>query len=356
MSRTGLSLSVILLLFLGTAAWGQSIWIGNVEGTNPDGTLKLDETIEFILHVTGDENYHRIMENGFRVYSPDGAEWTATVPDTVPDGLTRYFTGPVGFFTFSCDGVGADTVGFLAMDITGTGMPPFFDEPAYIIRIGPIDTANAGKTIVVDSSSYPPVERWVWGYEYAVPAWGGPYEYTVGDSCLTPFAYTVPSIIITTTPITGFIDVYFGNFCQWEKDVYDVDLKSVKVDAVKPRTIMVVQQDPAFGQKAIRATVSLKNLLKPYEPIGGTLQTTFTVSGKFLDKKRFEIDGDLVVEVYPGDFNNDGVVDKQDEQVLLDYFFGGGKVVPNDLRYDVDGNGRVDLLDLEALQKLIVDE
>ncbi|UCG62913.1 MAG: hypothetical protein JSV52_06415 [Candidatus Zixiibacteriota bacterium] len=356
MRLAGLFLVFVLFMFFGSAAWGQSIWIEDVEATNPDGTLKLGETIEFVLHVTGDEDYHRILDNGFRVYSPDGAEWTATVPDTVPDGLTRYITGPIGLLTFSCDGSVADTVGFVAMDVIGTGMPPFFDEPAYTITIGPIDSEHAEKTIIVDSSSYPPVDHWIWGDVNVVPDWGGPYEYTIGDACPDPFTYADPGYIVTTTPIRGFVDIYFGNFCEWGKDVYDVDLKSVKVDAVKPRTIMVVQQDPVYGGKAIRATVALKNLLKPYEPLTGDIELAYTVSGKFLDKTRFEMIGDLVVHIYPGaDLNADGITDNGDVDVLMNYLFHTRDATPNDLRFDVDGSGRVDLLDVVALKKIIAD-
>jgi hypothetical protein len=211
----------------------------------------------------------------------------------------------------------------------------------------------------VDSALYPPAGEWVWGDADVVPDWGGPYEYTIADHSDDPFAYTVPSVIITKTPFTGFIDVYFGNFADWGKDVDDVDLKSIKIDAVKPRSVSIVQQDPYYGRPAIKAVVPLKNLLKPYEPILQGLYTIFTASGKFLDKKRFSIMGDLAVEVVPGDpadINGDGTTDKADLDMLVTYLYDSPNATPNDPAYDVDGSGQVNVNDYLELKKLIAEE
>ena len=54
-----------------------------------------------------------------------------------------------------------------------------------------------------------------------------------------------------------------------------------------------------------------------------------------------------------GDWNGDGVVEKSDVQAVVDALEAGS----NDLLYDIDGNGKVDLIDLEkAVRMLYVDD
>ena len=53
-------------------------------GITGDSTLPIDETITYYLRLNNNTGMSmKGITNGFRVYSPDGADWTGTVGDTL---------------------------------------------------------------------------------------------------------------------------------------------------------------------------------------------------------------------------------------------------------------------------------
>lgn len=126
------------------------------------------------------------ITNGLRVYSPDGAGWGGVSADT---------TGAIGgenfdliwiISEFSVNGSGADTIGFAGSVMTNpVGMAAGFNDIVYTLTIGPVPAGNAGKTVCVDSSYYPPSGVWLWAGEDQVsgkPAWSGPHCYPIGQA------------------------------------------------------------------------------------------------------------------------------------------------------------------------------
>jgi len=115
-------------------------------------------------NISGELDCYYSASTNFKVYSPDGARWSYSVPDTVNVGKAEFST----FFTecFSCDGEGIDTIGFAGLAQSGTGLYEGFDDLAYSITIKP-DPADIGKRICIDTipipeDADPPMSGYKW--------------------------------------------------------------------------------------------------------------------------------------------------------------------------------------------------
>ena len=173
-----------ILLFSFSVVTANEHYISDVTGLTADGTIPTDgSTVTFTigLNNTG-PGIISGNTNGFRIYSPTGAEWTTTVPDNAGGITSAMYDG--GFFIneFSITGSDADTVGFGGFKLFGTGIPIGDIPNAYTVTIGPVDPSFNGGEICIDSSYYPPAGAWAWaspdGERYAV--WDGPFCYTIG--------------------------------------------------------------------------------------------------------------------------------------------------------------------------------
>jgi len=174
-----LVLLVTLLAFTGST-YGQSISLDQVDGL-VDGNLPLDGSAVFYLRLATGDNNPAGVTNGFRVYSPDGATWTSAVIDSQGVFPSTMLDQQFLINDFST-GSGADTVGFGAFRLFGTGIPAGFDDVFARITVGPIPAADEGKTICLDSSWYRPSGIWKWalGSSDVFPDWDGPHCYTIG--------------------------------------------------------------------------------------------------------------------------------------------------------------------------------
>jgi len=174
---------LICTLLISSSALGTGISLEHVDGLLAPDTIQVDREIVFYLHITNGDDAAAGITNGYRVYSPDGATWTSTLPDTIGTLGGAQFDG--GFFLnkYSDDGMGADTVGFGGIRFFGTGLPANYDSVAYAIRIGPVPADNHGKTICLDSSYYPPAGRWKWAASDhdIYPTWDGPHCFAIKD-------------------------------------------------------------------------------------------------------------------------------------------------------------------------------
>ncbi len=180
---------LVTLLFMVPLASGMaqqsSLTLERVEGLYEAGELPINETVTFYIRMTNAEGLDvQGITNGFRVHSPDGAEWTTTRGDTL--GTLAWETSfPIAHFItyFGATGSGADTIGFSFVGIF-SGLPADFDDTAYTITIGPIAEVYHGKTICLDSSFYPPSGVWKWQIprvDPVFPTWDGPHCYMVVD-------------------------------------------------------------------------------------------------------------------------------------------------------------------------------
>ncbi|MFH1373453.1 MAG: hypothetical protein ABII79_06650, partial [bacterium] len=157
--------------------------LDSVSGAYGD-TIPTGQEVTFYIHMKGDDTAWEAIQNGFQIYSLDGAQWDTTIADTinhswVPGMFDIFVINP-----FSTDGWAADTVGFAAIDIFGSrGLTAWFDETAYTLTIGPIDPWHHGKTICLDSCWFPAAGDWLWstqsGMYQITPGWDGPHCFTI---------------------------------------------------------------------------------------------------------------------------------------------------------------------------------
>jgi len=187
-TKIDLSKFIICFLFLilnfvtFTPANSQSVSLESVEGSTGRIGLNTDELITFNIKIYTDSINVQGLTNGFRIYSPDGANWTTTVIDTLypmQSLLDLFF----GLNMHSVTGSDADTVSFGGVRLFKPGIPPYFNEVVYSITIGPINSSEVGKSICLDSSYYPPHREWIWsdGLISIYPSWDGPHCFIVCD-------------------------------------------------------------------------------------------------------------------------------------------------------------------------------
>ncbi len=186
------------------------ISIDSVSPLTASGNLPTDELITFYLHAQNN-SFMTIggMQNGLRIYSPNGASWSSTQTDTLPAGWKDMFDF-VTMRTYSNDGQGADTVafGFSILSSSASGMPWSFDSEAWTITIGPIDVSMDDKTICIDSSFFDQAGTWYWtdmlGSSNYYPAWSGDTCFTIEAPSTIKYSgylyYTEPLPPTTTQP------------------------------------------------------------------------------------------------------------------------------------------------------------
>ena len=196
-SRLALLFLAIFLFSFGMVQ-GQSISVDHIDGLYAPDTIPVGQPVTFWIRMTNNNSNHGGITNGFRIYSPDGATWDTTVADTLPLNWSQWFGLIFSINRFSFDGTGADTVGFGGSKLFGTGLPAGFDSVSYKITIGPIDAQYHGKTIVLDSSFYPPIGTWKWAGPDAFPAWDGPHVFTIYD----PNAGPTASLVVSPSSLT----------------------------------------------------------------------------------------------------------------------------------------------------------
>jgi hypothetical protein len=178
-------MSLLLVGVMTGLTWGQgSISLDGVNGLWGVDTLNVNQTITFNIRLTNNTGYNITgSTNGFRIYSPTGAEWVSTVGAATGAITMDMYDG--GYFDnlFSDDGMGADTIGFGGFKLFKPGVPDGFDEIVATIDIGPIDPMYHKGQICLDSSFYRPIGFWKWsttgGDVY--PDWDGPHCFTVFD-------------------------------------------------------------------------------------------------------------------------------------------------------------------------------
>ncbi len=154
----------------------------SIQGRIPTNTL-----VEFRLRIQIDTLHAGglwVYNNGFRLYSPDGAEWDTT--------YARYLYGWLPFgdqsvWPVNTDGIGADTVIFFGEDSAG-GFWVVYDDDTWAIQIFIPDTPGIyGKTICLDTVSDSigpwPYSTWFWTTLYGEvyqPEWDVPHCFTIG--------------------------------------------------------------------------------------------------------------------------------------------------------------------------------
>jgi hypothetical protein len=204
MRRSSLFLicSLLLVLSFGLAHGQNAIYVTSVAGefgSPPDDTLQTGTTIKwtFALRVAAGDNVNG-GNNGFIIYSPDGATWglpvidTLNIKPTTGFGWKERYDGIVGRYNAPSNNgsgtiAGADTVGIGGFSIVGIGggvsFPGGFDFEVFTITLpGGVPDANDGDTLCLDSSGYESNTEWLWSASDTKPDWiGGVHCYHLYD-------------------------------------------------------------------------------------------------------------------------------------------------------------------------------
>ena len=189
-----LIVGLCMAMTVSVAAQDQLFRIDYVDGAISANAVPSDQASTFYIRMTNNEDQSfKGITNGFEIYSPQGATWTATTATLLTS--IPWTTNFMFFFitNTNIDATGYDTVGFGG---TGSGIPPslgflgLFDDTVYSLTLGPFTTSGIGEQICIDSAFYPPSGYWKWteggtvGARY--PLWGGPYCYFIVDAANPP--------------------------------------------------------------------------------------------------------------------------------------------------------------------------
>ncbi len=186
---------------------GGVISLDHMDSKISPGVITAGDSITYTFYLRYTNNTGNAIldiSNGFRIYSPNGAQWGTTLADTTGALNLTHFNLGVWAQPFNADGSGADTVGILGSAIS-PGMPDGFDDVAFTITIGPISPAHVGKTICLDSCFYGSAGSWKWqvdGLSHFAPDWGGQYCFIIEEP---------PPVILEVAPDTLNFSVYQGS-------------------------------------------------------------------------------------------------------------------------------------------------
>jgi len=270
MRRISLFLILCLMLVLSFGlAHGQdnAIYVSSVAnsyGPNDNDTVGVGGTITWTIAFRVGGSALLGSNNGFIVYSPDGASWALPILDTLnlvgpaaPGWKARY-DGTVGkYHAPSNNGLGniagADTVGIGSFNIFGIGFLTGFDFPVVTISTGGFEIADTGMHICLDSSGYDVNSEWLWSSSDTKPSWSGQLCYTI---------FNVPN---QGPNITNCVASLSLDHCP--------PLKTKQFTALDPDTLGA---DPTFIQTGGPGTTTLAGLWS-YQPTLADVGVSYTL-------------------------------------------------------------------------------
>jgi hypothetical protein len=231
MRRVILTLSVAFLCCAPGVMGQTDVVLDEVTNIQDDSLLVAGLDHYFRLRYRNYAVDHYNINNGYRIFSPDGAEWSyparETVIDTIipgdPPVLTNTFIDSVlvadpflpAFFNvtlsrtyFSPDGQGGDTVGFAgAANLAVLGLVSGYDKIAFEIPIRS-RVEDHRKHICIDSSWFPPGGTWKWAplniaNPQIAPDWSGQQCFKVVDPNAPQSELTVSPDTLSFAAIQG---------------------------------------------------------------------------------------------------------------------------------------------------------
>ncbi|HOP07941.1 MAG TPA: hypothetical protein PLF13_11700 [candidate division Zixibacteria bacterium] len=185
-TRFGCLLCICFLFFTASAFGQNAVTLDHVDGLSGNNTLAVGSEISFYFRLTNNTGFDIMgATNGFRVYSPDGAEWQSLTTDSAAIGWEEIFDGGLFFTPRSVTGNGSDTVGFGGFRIEQPGIPNGFSQIVYTVTTQ-ITSDFKGRTLCIDSCYYPPSGFWFWSHAAdgnTVPDWDGPHCFEISGCC-----------------------------------------------------------------------------------------------------------------------------------------------------------------------------
>jgi len=191
----------LMLFAFGLAHSVTEITLDNMTGLYNGDTVCADSSVKFTFRWTYTGMPDTIVSgftNGFRVWTHSGGadtdNFSAITYDTFSWGWPDMFDLVFKIDAFSIDGTGADTVGFVAAKVMGSGIVNGTDALAWWIETTP---SADGDTLCIDSSYFGSSGEWIW----STSPWRNPYENPIGWD--GPHCFHVYSVV---QPPDLFID------------------------------------------------------------------------------------------------------------------------------------------------------
>jgi thermitase len=169
-----------------------SVVLDSVDGLVGQSELTINEPITFYLRVdASDAPLLDIVSSGFRLYSPDSAEWSGLTIPTDGDEITLN-PGEVNIAVCKFDSVSArlgpascsvsESSGFGILLVQPIPIPAGYSGVLFRISIGSFGSEDIGKTLFLDTATFGNGANWTWDSPIQgsiLPAWGGPYRFTI---------------------------------------------------------------------------------------------------------------------------------------------------------------------------------
>lgn len=314
---------VLLIIIAAPMTFAGQVVLDHTNGTWFDGTTEKiipGNPVDFYIRYINDDavNVTGIV-NGFSV-SSDGFFTPVTIESFYSDPFIIF--GDFPFNSFSCDGAGADTVGFQSYNL---GLPVFYagDETVPIV----IHTGNfdEGSTVCLDSSYYPPSGSWMW-YPTGPPDWGGPYCFSVEQQHYLPQYDFCP----------GEITIHNCNF------MYPFTAHNTVGDDSTVR----------YGIVSGPGSMNEMNGRWSYTPTQSDFGTTQTLTVKTYNSDYPQYSNQCTTQLtfvdqyVPGDVDYNCNLDIADLVYMGAYMFMQGPEPPYYYSFDVNSDGKLDIADV----------
>jgi hypothetical protein len=217
-----LTLMIAFLLSFGLAnAQLGNIYISSVTGLFGGGapdTLAAGSVVTWTLNLSNGTGFKvTASNNGFRVYSPDGATWnpidTGDMQEAGGALTAAYGARNSNWFPYAAPtnaGSGAlgDTAGIGGFDTRNpaVGFANGFNAPFLTISAGALPQADSNLHICITESGYQVNDVWLWALDNGgsdTPIWGPPGSPYGGPVCYTIFHVPNQCPSITNCPVSG---------------------------------------------------------------------------------------------------------------------------------------------------------
>jgi len=260
---------------------GGEVTLEQVIGQFGPTNVAVGYPLTFAVRVTNNTDRHvRGMTNGFKLYSPDGANIGAIELSSGTLYEDLWFLE-----IWTQDPVAGEPFGNVAISITEPGMDPGYDGVAYQIEVEPFSEEDLGKTICFDSSYYAPAGKWMWaidGQNTLLPSWDGPHCFTIEEAEYFPGDVDADGSV-TVADLVDMVDYMFLNGePPTVMDACDVN-GSCGIPDISDLTYMVDFQFsggtwPVFGcsHPSAKTAVSDGELALSTRTVNGTTVVTLT--------------------------------------------------------------------------------
>ena len=141
--------------------------------------------------------------------------------------------------------------------------------------------------------------------------------------------------------------IYLGDFIGGHS-ASDIDPATIKInDSLNPISTTLLESYGDFTGEVLQVISDAGDFVAGYGPMFDTLQTTYTVSGQFVDATDFGAVGDVAIRGHAsGDITRDGKINMADLTYLVAMIYMGGEEPPFPEMADMDGSCHIDVADI----------